>query len=438
VTEATGFKSVREELKPVLGGYLLSLTGVCTILLPISISRYIDTGWLLIYTLQVVLYCAMLVFTFVPILARFRLIFVITFFMLLPLAGILQFGFSAGGEVGFIVAIVIATIGFGYLGLIISSLATVVMLLTPHMAVMLEPIISTGIKPYILPHTDWGLALVSLLFFGGSASFLVQRMVIVLHVRSLQLATTLDELKSTQKQVIQTSKLATLGEMATSVAHELNQPLNVIRMAAGNSRRKIANGTADPGYLNDKLERIEEQTARAAIIIDHMRMFGRNATEHPVLIDPRHVMTNALDLIGEQLRLAEIEIVKDFAKDCTSVLGHTIQMEQVILNLLSNAKDAMAEKGGEAKILLRVFEDDEGVHIISEDTGGGIPDDVLPHIFEPFYTTKEMGKGTGLGLSVSYGIVSDMGGSIVAENTGNGARFTITLPIAGQQISGSE
>ncbi|MFT4712556.1 MAG: PAS domain S-box-containing protein [Candidatus Azotimanducaceae bacterium] len=236
------------------------------------------------------------------------------------------------------------------------------------------------------------------------------------------------ELKSTQEQVIQTSKLATLGEMATSVAHELNQPLNVIRMAAGNSRRKIANGTADPGYLNDKLERIEEQTTRAAIIIDHMRMFGRNATEHPVSIDPRHVVTNALDLIGEQLRLTGIEIVTKFPKKCTSVLGHTIQLEQVILNLLSNAKDAMAESGDETKILLRVFEDGEGVHITSEDTGGGIPEDVLPRIFEPFYTTKEMGKGTGLGLSVSYGIVIDMGGSIVAENTDNGARFTITLP----------
>ncbi|MFT5664766.1 MAG: PAS domain S-box-containing protein, partial [Gammaproteobacteria bacterium] len=236
------------------------------------------------------------------------------------------------------------------------------------------------------------------------------------------------ERKLAAAQIIQSSKLATLGEMATSVAHELNQPLNVIRMAAGNSRRKISKGIAEPEYLNDKLKRIEEQTARAAAIIDHMRMFGREAKERPEPVDPRNVVMNALSLMGEQLRLAGIEIVTELPEDCSSIMGHTIQMEQVILNLLTNARDAMAESGKEAKITLRVFEDDKGVHITSEDTGGGIPEDVLSRIFEPFYTTKEMGKGTGLGLSVSYGIVRDMYGTIVAENVDNGARFTITLP----------
>jgi PAS domain S-box-containing protein len=237
------------------------------------------------------------------------------------------------------------------------------------------------------------------------------------------------ERKECAAQIIHASKLATLGEMATSVAHELNQPLNVIRMAAGNSRRKISNGTVDPEYLNAKLERIEEQTARAAAIIDHMRMFGRKSEEKPRSIDPRQVVTNALDLMGEQLRLAGIEIVTEFPEDCSSVSGHTIQLEQVILNLLTNGRDAMAESEGEKKITLRVFEDDKGVHITAEDAGGGIPEDVLPRIFEPFYTTKEMGKGTGLGLSVSYGIINDMNGTIVADNIDGGARFTITLRV---------
>ncbi|MFT5664845.1 MAG: PAS domain S-box-containing protein [Gammaproteobacteria bacterium] len=236
------------------------------------------------------------------------------------------------------------------------------------------------------------------------------------------------ERKEASAQIIQSSKLATLGEMATSVAHELNQPLNVIRMAAGNSRRKISKGIAEPEYLNDKLKRIEEQTARAAAIIDHMRMFGREAKESPEPVDPRNVVMNALSLMGEQLRLAGIEIVTELPEDCSSIMGHTIQMEQVILNLFTNARDAMAGKDRKAKIILRVFESRKGVHITSEDTGGGIPEDVLPRIFEPFYTTKDMGKGTGLGLSVSYGIVRDMNGTIVAENVDDGARFTITLP----------
>jgi PAS domain S-box-containing protein len=237
-----------------------------------------------------------------------------------------------------------------------------------------------------------------------------------------------NERKEASAQIIQASKLATLGEMSTSVAHELNQPLNVIRMAAGNSRRRISKGTADLEYLNAKLERIEEQTVRAAAIIDHMRMFGREANEELEPINPRSVVTNALDLVGEQFRLAGIDIVTEFSEDCPSIFGHIIQMEQVILNLLANARDAMAERQGEKKITLRVFEDDKGVHIIADDAGGGIPVNALPRIFDPFYTTKEMGKGTGLGLSVSYGIINDMNGTLVAENIDGGARFTISLP----------
>lgn len=236
------------------------------------------------------------------------------------------------------------------------------------------------------------------------------------------------ERKAAAAQIIQSSKLSTLGEMTTSVAHELNQPLNVIRMAAGNIRRKMSKGNIDPDYVADKLERIEEQTARAAVIIDHMRMFGRETKENFKPINLQNVVMNALDLMGEQLRLNGIEIVTKFSEDCSSILGHTTQMEQVILNLLSNAKEAMDQRSGEAKITLRVFEDDNGVNIIFEDTGGGIPTDIVPRIFEPFFTTKEMGKGIGLGLSVSYGTVSDMNGTIVANNIDGGAQFTITLP----------
>jgi PAS domain S-box-containing protein len=238
------------------------------------------------------------------------------------------------------------------------------------------------------------------------------------------------ERKLASAQIIQSSKLATLGEMATSVAHELNQPLNVIRMAAGNCRRKIFKGIVDLKYISDKLERIDEQTARAATIIDHMRMFGREAKESPEPIDPRNVVINALKLMGAQLQLEGIEIVTEFGENCGCILCHTIQMEQVILNLLTNARDAIVESERDAKITLRVFEEDGFVHISSEDTGPGIPEDKLSRIFEPFYTTKEMGKGTGLGLSVSYGIVRDINGTIIAENVENGARFVITIPTA--------
>jgi PAS domain S-box-containing protein len=226
-----------------------------------------------------------------------------------------------------------------------------------------------------------------------------------------------------------------LLEMATAVAHQLNQPLNVIRLAAGNVLRKLDKGEEEPGYLRHKLKRIANQTRRAAAIIDHMRMFGREAGKTPILLDPREAILGALDLVGEQLRLAEIETVLDFPESCRPVLGHRVQMEQVILNLLTNARDAIRENPADAERTITLAVDDTGadaVRISVTDTGGGIPENALNRIFEPFYTTKELNKGTGLGLSVSYGIVRDMGGAIAAENAGGGARLTITLPVVGE------
>ncbi len=238
------------------------------------------------------------------------------------------------------------------------------------------------------------------------------------------------EFKKTQEQLIQSAKLATLGEMATSVAHELNQPLNVIRMAAGNVLRKIEKGKADPVYCKEKLDRIASQTERAAAIIDHMRAFGRKADKKPSELDLSETMRKALDLMGEQLRLAEIDVSLDLTEDCPPVMGHPVQMEQVILNLLTNARDAVMANGTEKKIALAVAGNDDGVRITVTDSGGGIPPNALEHLFEPFFTTKEVGKGTGLGLSVSYGIIDDMGGTIEAGNFNGGAKFTITLPAA--------
>ena len=249
------------------------------------------------------------------------------------------------------------------------------------------------------------------------------------------------ERKEASSQIIQASKLATLGEMATSVAHELNQPLNIIQMAAGNSRRKLAAGMATDPYLEQKLLRIEDQVARASAIIDHMRMFGRDAKEAPAPLDPRGAVNNALELMGEQLRLAGITIGLKLSNDCPKVLGHEIQLEQVILNLLTNARDAIAqntestENAELGKIILNVCSDKSGVHIAVSDNGGGVEESIIDRIFEPFFTTKEMSRGTGLGLSVTYGIIRDMGGSIVVDNIDGGARFRITLPATAEAQS---
>ncbi|MFT7007722.1 MAG: PAS domain S-box-containing protein [Colwellia sp.] len=239
--------------------------------------------------------------------------------------------------------------------------------------------------------------------------------------------------KFAEAQVIQASKLATLGEMATSVAHELNQPLHVIRLSSGNVIRKLQKKpeTLEPAYLTQKLERIMQQTERASAIIDHMRMFGRKASEDAYSVDLCLTLNSALSLVSEQLRLAEIDVVINTPNQCSAVLGHQVQLEQVFLNLLTNAQDAIKSLSScnNKVIKIDVVDTTKNIEITVENIGPQIPEAIIERIFEPFYTTKEIGKGTGLGLSVSYGIVRDMKGEISVTNTEHGVSFLITLPI---------
>ncbi|PIV29880.1 MAG: PAS domain-containing sensor histidine kinase [Zetaproteobacteria bacterium CG02_land_8_20_14_3_00_50_9] len=237
-------------------------------------------------------------------------------------------------------------------------------------------------------------------------------------------------LNISKAQTIQASKLATLGEMSTSMAHELNQPLNVMRMALGNCRRKLEKGNTDLEYYLSKVDRVDSQITRMASIVDHMRMFGRKASESFEPLDLREIIEGAFSLMSETLRLAGIEVIRDICADPLPVMGHRIQVEQVLLNLISNAKDAMNSRINlqQKTLHISVECDDTQVIIRLEDNGGGLPEDKINRIFEPFFTTKEAGHGTGLGLSISYVIIKDMHGTITAENTAAGARFTITLP----------
>ena len=243
------------------------------------------------------------------------------------------------------------------------------------------------------------------------------------------------ERKQAEAQLAQVSKLSTLGEMASGLTHELNQPLNIIRMAADSCLILMEENGADPEHQAQQLEIISGQTERMAEIINHMRIFSRRDRIEVEPFDPSNSARAAIRLVSEQLRLSEIELVTNVPDTCRPVLGHPLRLEQVVINLLNNAKDAAQEQRGrsvdQGKIELELVDDRKTstIGIRVTDDGGGIAPDVLEHIFEPFYTTKDPGKGTGLGLSIVYAIVTSMGGAISAENTGNGARFTISLPV---------
>ncbi len=238
------------------------------------------------------------------------------------------------------------------------------------------------------------------------------------------------ELREKQEQLVQAGKLATLGELTTGVAHELNNPLNNIGLFVGNVIDLIELGTADtdPERILYELTNAMQQVRKATEIISHLRTFGRAALVRFEPVSIRQVVERAISLMQEQLRLRQIKVVVHFPEEEVVVIGNAIQMEQVVLNLLTNARDALANVSHKV-ITITCTVEAEGVELRVCDTGPGIPVGLEQRIFDPFFTTKEVGAGTGLGLSITYGIIKDHQGAIMVENhPGEGAHFLIQLP----------
>ena len=241
------------------------------------------------------------------------------------------------------------------------------------------------------------------------------------------------ELRDKQEQLVQAAKLATLGELTTGVAHELNNPLNNIGLFVGNVIDRVMLGERDGERLVGDLEKAMEQVRKATEIITHLRTFGRAAPISLESVDVAEAVNRALALTSEQLRQRDIDVELDLAPDDLFVLGNPIQLEQVFINLLTNARDALSNDVEEKRITITAARDGERIKITFADTGPGIPGGLEQRIFDPFFTTKEVGTGTGLGLSITYGIVKEHGGQIVvADGSQPGACFEIELPVASE------
>ncbi|MFL1419776.1 PAS domain-containing protein [Pseudomonas fildesensis] len=245
------------------------------------------------------------------------------------------------------------------------------------------------------------------------------------------------EVRRSQQQLTQSAKMATLGEMATGLAHEINQPLNVMRMAIVNVLKRLSNGDVQIDYLTEKLQRIDTQVQRAARVVDHMRVFGRRSEIEQQPFDPVQAVEGTLSLLSEGLRGKGVDVRISPADFSVQVKGYVDQLEQVLINLMVNARDALLsqrEKHPELRPWIAVHSEHDSRHvrIWVEDNGGGIDPRLLERIFEPFFTTKPIGVGTGLGLSVSYGIVENMGGRLNVVNGEDGARFCVELPIVSE------
>ena len=231
------------------------------------------------------------------------------------------------------------------------------------------------------------------------------------------------DLQDTQHQLRQTERLAELGTLASGMAHEIGTPMNVI---LGRAERMIQR-TTDEG-MKKGLEIIMAQVERITKIMNQLLTFARRRPLDRRPMDLRRSITECLDVVQERVARHKITVETVFEDDLPPVYADPDYMSQVLLNLVINAVHAMPNGG-----LLRVTVSSGrgGVKLVVTDTGHGIAEHDLPNIFNPFFTTKEVGKGTGLGLTVVHGIVQEHGGSIeVDSKPGHGAAFTVTLPLA--------
>jgi signal transduction histidine kinase len=260
-----------------------------------------------------------------------------------------------------------------------------------------------------------------------------------------------------QAQLADAAKLSTLGEMASGMAHELSQPLNIIHMTAEGALIELDSvrpAAADPSpealaptlqSLHDAVNRIANQAGRMGQVLDHIRIFSRRDSGPAELFDAAVVMRRAQDSLRSSFLDSAIDLQSSVPDALTApVMGHPVQLEQVLINLLINAKEAvLASRNGSPTsarsprgwIRLAAQRLGSDLQIQIQDSGSGIPDDQLARLFEPFYTTKDAGGGPGLGLSVAYGIITTMGGKLTAQNSAHGgAVFELRIPVQSRAL----
>jgi signal transduction histidine kinase len=238
-----------------------------------------------------------------------------------------------------------------------------------------------------------------------------------------------DQTRDLYHQLLQAEKLAALGQTISGVAHELNNPLaTILTWAERLSQRPLDEKT------KHGLETILSESERAAKIVRNLLTFARKRQSTRAMVNLNHVVRETLALRSYEQRITNITIVDALAAGLPQVFADSHQVQQVLLNLIINAEQAMLAANGRGTLVLRSWHDMDRDAIVLEinDDGPGIAEELQPKIFDPFFTTKEVGKGTGLGLTVAYAIIQEHGGRIrLASNPGGGASFYVELPVSG-------
>ncbi len=249
--------------------------------------------------------------------------------------------------------------------------------------------------------------------------------------------TDITEVVEKETQLIQAGKMTTLGVMAAGMAHEINQPLNVIQVCADFFLKMLKRGAKiDDEDLKTMANDIVANVERASGVIKHVRDFARQSELVHSKVNINDPIKDVFKVLGHQLKVHDIDVQLDLDPDLPDIMAEHNRLEQVFINLVSNAIDAMDEKSSQPgfqdspkQLTIKSFVEEDRVTVLVSDTGTGMSEEVKNKIIEPFFTTKKVGKGTGLGVSISYGIVKDYGGSIdIDSEIGQGTTFKLTFP----------
>ncbi len=231
-----------------------------------------------------------------------------------------------------------------------------------------------------------------------------------------------------QEKMLSQAKLASIGEIATGIVHELNQPLTYIQIMLQATARDIGRKRLKIKDLEIDVAEARNQVYRITKITDHLRTFGRSDTSQRLPLDLPVIIDNAMILFAKKLVVNNIGFETEYQDKLPQVTGNPTQLEQVFINLIQNAMDAMEGRDNK-QIIVNFNHIDDDVVVVFEDNGPGIPDEAFRKIYEPYFTTKDEGKGTGLGLSIVFGVIKEHKGTIECKTKlDHGTTFTIKLP----------
>ena len=238
----------------------------------------------------------------------------------------------------------------------------------------------------------------------------------------------LSELKETQEGLFQAEKLSSLGQLAASIAHEINNPLSGVLVYTQLLNKKISNDNFSKNTALNYLDKMESELTRSTKLVRNLLNFARQSPPSLKTTDINETINRSLELVTNSIQLQHLQVKKDFAKDLSMCMADPDQLQQVFINLIINAIQSMTEKG---VLTLRTRAEDEYIVIEIQDTGCGISPENINKLFTPFFTTKKEVKGVGLGLAVSYGIIQRHHGKILVKSKeGAGTTFSIYLPVS--------